>query len=403
MRALLLAFILIFPAFLSAQDYSVMLQGFNWYSAQQKGGWWNTVGSKAGEISSAGFNIVWLPPSQDSLSDEGYLPRQLYLQDSKYGTAPQLKAAIYALHSAGVYVLADIVINHRVGMRDWADFSNPDWGLDACTGDDEYSGCRGASDSGRKYEAARDIDHSKKYVREDIKKWLLRLKTLGYDGWRYDYARGFSPSYLREYDDASSPVFSVAEIWDDMDIADTDSHRQALCDWMDAAGKRIKVFDFTTKGLLQQAILSGEYWRLKDKNSNPAGLIGWWPANSVTFIENHDTEARQGSGHKGWPFPKDRIAEGYAYILTHPGIPCVFWTHYFDSGLKSTISRMIKLRKDNRLNSRSSVSILAATDGLYSAVIDGRVAVKLGSASWTPGPGWQKEMEGPTYAIWTKK
>lgn len=32
-----------------------------------------------------------------------------------------------------------------------------------------------------------------------------------------------------------------------------------------------------------------------------------------------------------WPFPNDKIMVGYAYILTHPGIPSIFWDHLCDS------------------------------------------------------------------------
>lgn len=56
--------------------------------------------------------------------------------------------------------------------------------------------------------------------------------------------------------------------------------------------------------------------------------MGWWPTRAVTFIANHDTDSTQ----QHWPFPADRVGAGYAYILTHPGIPCVFWDHYFTWG-----------------------------------------------------------------------
>lgn len=78
------------------------------------------------------------------------------------------------------------------------------------------------------------------------------------------------------------------------------------------------MFDFTTKGILQAAV-EGELWRLKDSNSKPAGLIGILPQNAVTFIDNHDT----GSTQKLWPFPSDKVMQGYAYILTHPGVPSI--------------------------------------------------------------------------------
>lgn len=400
-------FLLYFLSFLSlvrgGESY-VMLQGFQWDSVRLSSSWWNVLKSKAGEIKDSQIDIIWFPPSSDSLSDEGYLPRQLYVQDSKYGTSVQLVDAINTMHSYGIKVIGDVVLNHRVGFKDWADFKNPDWGLDACTKDDEYGKCTGNYDTGKPYEAARDIDHTQKYVRDSIKEWLLWLrKSIGYDGWRYDYARGFAPQYFLEYNEASFPIFSVAEIWDDLDINNVDSHRQKLCDWMDAVKGKIKVFDFTTKGVLQYAISTGEYWRLADKDRRPSGLIGWWPANAVTFIENHDTEARQTStGHKAWPFPSSQLMQGYAYILTHPGIPCIFWPHLFDSGIKKEIIELIKLRKRYNINSTSSVNILVADTNLYAANIDNKVIVKIGSAKWAPDNSWKLLLSGNNYAVWGK-
>ena len=31
------------------------------------------------------------------------------------------------------------------------------------------------------------------------------------------------------------------------------------------------------------------------------------------------------STQQHWPFPGDKTMVGYAYIMTHPGIPCIFW------------------------------------------------------------------------------
>lgn len=38
------------------------------------------------------------------------------------------------------------------------------------------------------------------------------------------------------------------------------------------------------------------------------------------------------------------IVQGYAYILTHPGQPCVFWDHVFDWGdqLRNEIIRLVQ-------------------------------------------------------------
>ena len=48
-------------------------------------------------------------------------------------------------------------------------------------------------------------------------------------------------------------------------------------------------------------------------------MIGLRLGNAVTFIDNHDTGFTQNL----WPFPPDKVIQGYVYILTHPGIPSV--------------------------------------------------------------------------------
>ena len=385
-------------------DSTVMIQGFHWTS-WKTAPWWGEVGKRASELSKAGIDLVWLPPSSDSLAPEGYLPRKLELQDSSYGTSAQLSSAVKALHSAGLSVIADVVVNHRVGVKGWADFTAPAWDADSVCSDDEWGQGKGAPDTGKGFHAARDIDHTKRYVQDSVKGWLSGLRDKpGYDGWRYDYARGFSPAYLLAYNRATAPSFAVAEIWDDFDLNNTDSHRQASVDWMDSVNGEIKVFDFTTKGILQAAVRSGGYWRLSDANGRPSGLIGWWPANAVTFIDNHDTGPSPGVKLKenAWPFPSDQVMAGYAYILTHPGIPCVYWPHFFDWGLKDPISALVGIRRGAGITSASAVRIAKAEQGLYAAFIDEHVVVKLGDRMWGPGAGWRLAAEGQGYAVWVK-
>lgn len=391
-----------FSSYLISSDTRILLQGFYWESANSTDSWWNYLYDKVDDIKDAGIDMVWLPPSQDSFSDEGYMPRQLYVQNSRYGTREELIGLIKRFHSRNIKVIADLVLNHRVGLNDWADFRNPDWGLDACTRDDEYGKCTGNYDTGKPFHAARDIDHTKEYVRRSIEKWMKWLRTdIGYDGWRYDYARGFASKYILEYDEASNSEFSVAEIWDDLDINNPDAHRQALCDWMDSVEGKIKVFDFTTKGMLQYAINTNEYWRLEDKDNKPSGLIGWWPENAVTFIENHDTQNRITSKNdRAWPFPENYILEGYAYILTHPGIPTVFWPHFIK--YKDEIKKMIYIRKRYNINSKSKAYIIKADNEIYVALIDNKILVKLGPKKYTPDNS-ELLLSGKKYSIWLKK
>jgi alpha-amylase len=383
---------------------AVMLQGFHWESHMQSP-WWNVVSAKAGDISDSGFDMVWFPPSSVAASDEGYLPNRLYVQNSQYGTQDQLQKAIAALHSRGVKAVADIVINHRVGTKDWADFTEPTWGNDAVCRDDEWPGARGNYDSGSSYNAGRDIDHTQVYVQNSLKEWLLWMKnTVGYDGWRYDYAKGFGGSYVAMYNDATAAYFSVGEYWDDLDLNNANAHRQRLCNWIDASGGKSATFDFTTKGILQQAVRYNEYWRLKDGDGKPSGLIGWWADKAVTFVDNHDTGPSTGGngGQNHWPFPGDKVMQGYAYILTHPGLPCVYWVHYYDWGLHDKIKELVRIRKSYGITAASSVAIQAADTSKYAAIVNSRVAVKIGSGDWSPGSGWTLATYGSDYAVWVK-
>ena len=401
----------------------IMLQGFQWTSASTSATWYNQLSANADEIASAGFNMVWLPPPSQAGSLEGYLPEQLNDLNSKYGTETELASLISTLHGKGVKALADIVINHRNGTGSWCGFSNPNWSMQAITSDDEAwgatgsncTGTRGNADTGGGYAAARDIDHTQSFVQTSIKDWMnTTLKGVGFDGWRYDYVKGYNGSYVGIYNNATSPYFSVGEYWTSLcyngegcgsDANYPDAHRQLLVNWVNATGGTSAVFDFTTKGLLNKALSTYNYAVLKDSSGKPQGAIGWWPSHSVTFVDNHDTgpSGACGSGQNHWPVPCDKVMQGYAYIMTHPGVPSVYYTHYFNWGLGTQIKALMQLRKSEGINSNSTVTIDRAEQGLYAAYIDGKVAMKLGSTPWTPsGSNWTLVQSGTDWAVWKK-
>ncbi|HEY1628475.1 MAG TPA: alpha-amylase C-terminal beta-sheet domain-containing protein, partial [Tepidisphaeraceae bacterium] len=133
----------------------------------------------------------------------------------------------------------------------------------------------------------------------------------------------------------------------------------------------------------------------------PTGAIGYWPAMCVTFVDDHDTAADHPTPQ---PFGNgEQVLQAYAYILTHPGVPCVFWSHFFDWGAdtQSKIKALIAVRKSQGISSGSVVNIVAADDGKYAAIIDNKIALKLGPAPWDPGAGWSVAVDGNDFAVWT--
>ena len=110
----------------------------------------------------------------------------------------------------------------------------------------------------------------------------------------------------------------------------------------------------------------------------PGGVVGFWPAMSVTFVDNHDTEwgSRDEEHRNGNDdtrhFPDKTVAMAYAYILTHPGIPLrILVTITSIKGIytRERIDKLIKLQEGTQgTNSHSVVDIQEiAKPGLYAA------------------------------------
>lgn len=391
----------------------ILLQGFHWAShagvlegaTRMRKSWYRVLQENAAAIKAAGFSWVWFPPPSDSIAPEGYIPRRWNVLDTAYGSEVELRGAIRALEP--VQALADVVLNHRVGAHTGgADFQDPPFpdNRAAIARDDESGVGTGNPDTGERHPAGRDLDHTNPDVRTAIKRYLQRLKAVGFQGWRYDMTKGFHGRFIGEYNEATAPEFSVGEFFD--------GDRQKLTHWIDATGGKSAAYDFPTRFLLYEACLTDDYSRLRSTLGNrvvPGGLLGFWPSRAVTFLDNHDTEYRRAADHQYQNngihhFSGSAVEMGYAYLLTHPGVPCVFWSHYFDWGgaTRQRLDRLINVRKSSGIHSRSGVEIKEAQPGLYAAIIDGKAAVKLGSRPWSPGWGWALAVDGERFAVWTR-
>jgi glycosidase len=345
------------------------------------------------------------------------MPTDLYDLNSAYGSESELIKCIDALHSVGIKAIGDAVINHRCAQFQdsngiWNKYGGKlNWDSDAIVGDDPNFRGRGHRSSGDTFKSAPNIDHRQVFVKKDIQEWLVWLrKNIGFDGWRIDFVRGFAGSHVKDYMDYSTPQFAVGEYWDAMEydwggIAtyNQDAHRQRIVNWIDSAGSLSMAFDFTTKGIMHAAFERYEYWRLRDANNKPPGVLGWWPNHAVTFIDNHDTGSTQGH----WRFPTNAIEQGYAYILTHPGTPCVFWDHLNDGRMCDIISRMLKIRRRNDIWCDSKITICTAKNDIYAAIIEGKtgkkIGMKIGSGQFTFGSAWDLSDCGKHWAIWEEK
>jgi len=399
------------PPAQSGNSQAVLLQGFHWNSSSYRSpNWYNTLQGNVGDLKGMGFTHVWFPPSSDSAASQGYLPRQLNILSSDYGSSAELTNVVRAFTNSGIKAVADVVVNHRVGTTNWADFTNPNWTLHTITPGDDCNCGLGNPDTGIEFGGGRDLDHRNVgEVQNGIINWLnYTLKPVGFTGMRMDYVRGFGASYAGQYANAFNAEFCVGELWDNLDLNNIDGHRQQIMNWINGTGNSCGAFDFTTKGLLNDALANGNYWRLKDAANKPAGTIGWWPAMSVTFVDNHDTGPSEscGNGQNHWSVPCGSVMQGYAYVLSHPGIPTVYYPHIYNWNLKTQIAALMAARRAAGVHSSSAVKIEQAVQGLYAATITGntrQLAMKIGPNNWTPsGTGWALQASGTNYAVWIK-
>jgi alpha-amylase len=147
-----------------------------------------------------------------------------------------------------------------------------------------------------------------------------------------------------------------------------------------------------------------------------------WKNRAVTFLENHDTGYRTKEdgtpepGHQFDSFANNwQVEQAYAQILTHPGVPSVYWKHYFDWGsdLQNKIRALINARKVAGINAGSQVDLQenAKYSGVYAARITGRsgeLYVRIGGSDqqWQPSASgysdYREYAQGAGWKVWVK-
>ena len=352
-------------------------------------------------LAEAGVNVVWFPPPSSSADPHGYMPGKWYEIPHKQ----QLLDAVRAAREHGVLSMVDVVLNHRTATRvsnttgDWTSFEAPDWEEWAvvrddwkCPPDEQRAFCPancsscGAADTGENACFAPDVDHTNPRVQADVEAWLGWLRgALGFDAFRFDNTKGYAPEAVARYVAAARPALSVGEFFD--------TNRDLLTGWLRRAGGAVSTFDFGLRYKLKDAVAADDFSPLRDAHFGP--MLHYAAGSAVTFLDNHDTA---GELHDRFGTAA-ALEQGYAFLLTHPGVPCVFWADWLGP-TRATIRRLAALRAGAGVTSASTWELVHAGPGLYAGVVGGALSVKLGSGDWSPNRGlpqrrWQGAASGP--------
>ncbi|MEH6659527.1 alpha-amylase [Leeuwenhoekiella marinoflava] len=341
---------------LNLEDYDngsrVMMQAFYW-DVEPRFEWWNTLSGKVADWSEAGIDRIWLPPATKGQSggySMGYDVSDYYdfgnfeqhgTTPTRFGTRADLENLIATAHENDLEVIADIVLNHNSGggleynpYRDKDTYSLFDETHGNASGmfnrnyEDFYPNSVSNYDPGSLFYAETNLDHH----RERVQNWLWKQDNsvanyykneMGFDGWRFDYVLGFESFVIKDWL-AEVGGFSVSELWD----GDPDLIREHI----EATGSG--AFDFAAFYRMEQAF---------DRNDDLTYLTRdqvWQthPDKAVTFTANHDTEK---DGNIDNYIESSNKLKAYAFIMTHPGYPTVFYLDYENAAFKEQLNKLI--------------------------------------------------------------
>lgn len=363
-----------------------LMQYFEWYLPDD-GSHWDRLKDGAQEIKDMGVDAVWLPPptKADDPSNQGYAVYDVYdlgefdqkgAVRTKYGTREQLEAAIAACKEAGLLVYLDLVMNHKAGgdeketfqaievdpedrgteisepydIEGYTRFTFPgrngkysefEWDFTHFVGvdydakadrtsvfkivgehkdwsdnvDDEY----GNFD----YLMFSDIDYNHPAVKEEMIEWGKWLTdTLDVDGFRLDAVKHIDSKFIAEFIEAVTEhserdIYFFGEFWN----PDVEAKEGFLKD----VEFDIDLFDVKLHYNLFEAANEKEKYDLTQIFEGT--LVEENPWNTVTFVDNHDTQP----GESLESFVDDWFKQSaYALILLRQdGYPCVFYGDYY--------------------------------------------------------------------------
>ena len=185
-------------------------------------------------------------------------------------------------------------------------------------------------DDGSLFYEEQNLDHNQEYVQN----WLWKdensvakyyMNEIGFDGWRFDYVLGYEPWVVKEWLDEVGG-FSVAELWD--------GNVQVLNEYVEETGSG--VFDFATFYKLEEGLD-----RFDDLNYLTQEMV-WqtYPEKAVTFTANHDTEKDENEDNR---IAAENKMKAYAFILTHPGYPTIFYSDYENEEYQEELKNLIAI------------------------------------------------------------
>jgi len=362
-----------------------MMQYFEWYLPNDCN-LWKSVAESAPSLHKLGITSIWLPPAQKSaggIDDTGYGVYDLYdlgefdqkgTVRTKYGTKEEYLLAIKTLQKQGIKVLADVVLNHRMGADekqdiiaykinpdnrnevlgdyrkisawtkfdfagrnnkysdfklDWSHFTAIDYDdIEKENGIFRFYGKHFSSEVDKErgnydYLMGCDVDFNNLDTVDDLNAWgKWFFEQTHVDGFRLDAVKHIRSSFYKRWlsdlkNEFKTDLYTVGEYFS--------VNIDTLMNYLDYNDQINSLFDVPLHDHFKIASEScGNYDMSKIFEET---LVDRRPSKAVTFVDNHDTEHGQSleSWIQDWFKPLS-----YAMImLREKGIPCIFYGDYY--------------------------------------------------------------------------
>ena len=352
--------------------------------------------------------MLWLPPAYKGATGAKSVGYDVYdtydlgefdqkdTVATKYGTKEEYLDAVQELQNQGIEVIADVVLNHMMGADEletvnarktaednremeigemhevdvWTKFNFPGRDgkySDFCWDASNFSGTDWDEKGGENgiylfegkewnteiddehvnfdYLMGADLDMDDPGTVDALHTWgKWYLDTVGMDGFRLDAVKHISFEFYRDWlkdmrEHAGRDFFAVGEYWS--------SETDKLQNYLDTTENSLSLFDVPLHFRFLEAATSNGQFDMSNLFANT--LLTERPKNTVTFVDNHDTQPGQSleSFIPAWFKPT-----AYAMILLRrEGVPCVFYGDYYGipkSGIAPVtgLKKLVKIRKD---------------------------------------------------------
>lgn len=363
-----------------------LIQYFEWYLPCD-GKHWNRAAEDAPHLAWLGITDVWLPPAykcQDGMTDVGYGVYDLYdlgefyqkgTIPTKYGTREEYLNAVRSIRDHGLGVIADVVLNHRMGadykedtigtkvesshrltpvvhnkkLTVWTGFNFPGrngkysnfyWNRDHFSGVDwnekthfraifklkghQWSPNVSSENDNYDYLMGANVDFSVPEVAEELKNWgRWYVETTKVNGVRLDAVKHidskYYPGWLREIrahaleKNEDEEFFAVGEYWE--------KNIWLLMQYLEDCEHSMTVFDVPLQEKFRNASEQGAAFDLTKIFDGT--LVKMEPEYAVTIVDNHDTQP--GQALYNWVGEWFKPLAYALILLREAGTPCVFY------------------------------------------------------------------------------